>query len=239
MASLASIPVRAVTGITVQARQAARRVLGTASLERAVHGKVVVFTGLGSAAESQTAAALDRAGAVVIPIAEEHGCPLSDPEAVERLARAVLAEHGAVDLLVNGTTAGDTGDFQLAMQVGYFTPVRLALAFLPGMRARHSGHIVNLRSPVSRADRGDHAAELSAHAALSSFSRCLATEMLHERVAVSTYELPRGEDRRAAAGLCDVIAERPKRAGGPGGPALALRRRAARSLGRSRPGAAG
>ena len=82
------------------------------------------------------------------------------------------------------------------MQIGYFTPVRLALAFLPGMRARHSGHIVNLRSPVPRAERGDQAAGLSAHAALSSFSRCLAAEMLHERVAVSAYELPREPARR-------------------------------------------
>ena len=239
MPGLVSIPGRALTSVSLQTLQAARRVLGTASLERAVDGKVLVFTGLGSAVEREAAAALGHAGATVEFAIGEQGCPLSDAQAVERLARSVLRRHGGVDVLVNGTTAGDAGDFQRAMQIGYFTPVRLALAFLPGMRARHSGHIVNLRSPVPRAERGDQAAGLSAHAALSSFSRCLAAEMLHERVAVSAYELPRGDDPRAAAGLCDVIAERPKRAGGPGGPALALRRRAARSLGRSRPGAAG
>ena len=89
---------------------------------------------------------------------EGHGCPLTDPEAVDRLARSVLRSHGGVDLLVNGTTeappAEGLDDFERAMQAGYYTPVRLALAFLPGMRARRSGHIVNLRSPVSRAERG-------------------------------------------------------------------------------------
>ncbi len=102
------------------------------------------------------------------------------------------------------------------MQAGYFTPVRLALAFLPGMRARRSGHIVNLREPVSRSERGPQAHRLSAHAALSSFSRCLAAEMLHEGVAVSAHELPRGggaQDPRAAAAVCDVVAERPRRSG--------------------------
>ena len=223
MPRLVSIPGRTLTSVSLQTLQLARRVLGTASLERAVDGKVVVFTGLGSVAEREAAAALGRAGAIVEPASGEQGCPLSDAQAVERLARSVLQRHGGVDLLINGTTSGDAGDFQRAMQIGYFTPVRLALAFLPGMRARHSGHIVNLRAPVPRAERGDQAAGLSAHAALSSFSRCLAAEMLHERVAVSAYELPREPGRDGAAELCDVIAERPRRAGGSRGPVSALR----------------
>ena len=210
MPRLAAIPGRTLTSVVLQTRQAARRALGTASLERAVDGKVVVFTGLGSAVEREAAAALGHAGAIVELASGEHGCPLSDARAVERLARSVLRRHGGVDLLINGTTSDDPVDFQRAMQIGYFTPVRLALAFLPGMRARHSGHIVNLRAPVPRAQRGEQAAGLSAHAALSSFSRCLAVEMLHERVAVSAYELPRAPARGATADLCDVIAERPK-----------------------------
>ena len=220
MSRLAAVPGRALTSVSLQAVQAARRVLGTASLERAVEGKVLVFTGLGSAVERDAADALDRAGATTVLAGEGHGCLLTDPEAVDRLARSVLRSHGGVDLLVNGTTeappAEGLDDFERAMQAGYYTPVRLALAFLPGMRARRSGHIVNLRSPVSRAERGPQAHRLSAHAALSSFSRCLAAEVLHEGVAVSAHELPRGRDAEepgAAAALCDVVAERPRRSG--------------------------
>ena len=220
MPGLAAVPGRALTAVSSQALQAARRVLGTASLERAVEGKVLVFTGLGSAVEREAADALDRAGATTVLAGDGHGCPLTDEDAVDRLARSVLRSHGGVDLLVNGTTEGPPAerldDFERAMQAGYYTPVRLALAFLPGMRARRSGHVVNLRSPVSRAERGPQAHRLSAHAALSSFSRCLAAEMLHDGVAVSAHELPRdrdAEDPRAVAALCDVVAERPRRSG--------------------------
>ena len=225
MHRLASVPGRALTSASLQARQAVRRALGTASLERAVEGKVLVFTGLGSVVERDAAAGLDRAGARVVLASEDDGCPLTDADAVDRLARSVLASHGGADLLINGTAAAGTAtgldDFQRAMQAGYYTPVRLALAFLPGMRARNSGHIVNLRAPVPRSQRGAQAHRLCAHAALSSFSRCLAAEMLHEGVAVSAHELPRERDAadpRAAAALCDVVAERPRRSGRPANP---------------------
>lgn len=217
MARLAAVPGRTLTGASVQALQLGRRLLGTASLERAVQGKVLVFTGLGNQVERDAVEDLRGAGATVVSASTRQGFALTDPTAVDELARSVLARHGRVDLLVNGAVPAGPAermeDFQLAMQAGYFAPVRLALAFLPGMRARRSGHIVNLRESVPRDERAARAPWLTAHAALSSFSRCLAAEMLHERVAVSSYELPRRPGRGAASDLCGVIAERPKRAG--------------------------
>ena len=224
VAGLASIPARALISASRQGVQLTRRVLGTASLERAVEGKVVVFTGLGSAVEREAADTLERAGATLVRLP---GAP--DPDAATRRVEALLEEHGRVDLLVNGAATGDpaTGfeDFQLAMRAGYYAPVRLALGVLPGMRARRSGHIVNVRMPVSRAERVGQAHRLSAHAALSSFSRSVAGEVLHDGVAISAYELPRpdeSDDAKGAAELCRVIAERPRRAGGGRGPASLL-----------------
>jgi NAD(P)-dependent dehydrogenase (short-subunit alcohol dehydrogenase family) len=220
-----SIPARALVSASRQGVQLTRRVLGTASLERAVEGKVVVFTGLGSAVERGAADTLERAGATVVRLP---GTP-ADDDAARRRVDSLLEEHGRVDLLVNGASTGGeaTGfeDFQLAMQAGYYAPVRLALGVLPGMRARRSGHVVNVRMPVSRTDRVGQAHRLSAHAALSSFSRSVASEVLHDGVAISAYELPRPDetdDAQGAADLCRVIAERPRRAGGGRGPAPLL-----------------
>lgn len=213
MGALARIPGRTLTTVAVQARRVTRRALGTASLERAVAGKVIVFTGAATEVERGAVGALRDAGAEVEVANAEHGVALGEPEAVERLAATVLDRFGEVDVLVNGTTAEpDAEGFEHAMQVGYFTPVRLTLAFLPGMRARRSGHIVNLHGSVPRAERATEAPRLSAHAALSSFSRCIAAEVLHDRVAVSAYGLPRSPGPGATADLCEVVATRPRRA---------------------------
>ena len=79
----------------------------------------------------------------------------------------VLEQHGGVDVLVNN--AGRSirrsvarsydrfHDYERTMQLNYFGALKLILAFLPGMRERKSGHIINV-SLDRRAD--EHAALL-------------------------------------------------------------------------------
>jgi NAD(P)-dependent dehydrogenase (short-subunit alcohol dehydrogenase family) len=71
-------------------------------------------------------------------------------EAVKRAEREV----GAVDVLVNNAGYGHEGaleessmdDLQRQFAVNVFGPVSMIKAVLPGMRARHRGHIINVTS---------------------------------------------------------------------------------------------
>ena len=68
-----------------------------------------------------------------------------------------MAEHGGVDVLVNN--AGRSirrsialsydrfHDFERTMQLNYLAAVKLVLHFLPGMRERRSGHIIDVPRP--------------------------------------------------------------------------------------------
>jgi NAD(P)-dependent dehydrogenase (short-subunit alcohol dehydrogenase family) len=86
-----------------------------------------------------------------------HALPadLSDAEhAVPALAGRILSEHGPPDVVVNN--AGKSirrslaqsyerfHDFTRTADLNYLGPVRLLLALLPAMRARGSGHVVNV-----------------------------------------------------------------------------------------------
>ena len=86
--------------------------------------------------------------------AHVHPADLSDLDDVDRVAKEVLEEHGRVDILVNN--AGRSirrsversydrfHDFERTMQLNYFGALKLILAFLPGMRERKGGHIINI-----------------------------------------------------------------------------------------------
>jgi all-trans-retinol dehydrogenase (NAD+) len=81
-------------------------------------------------------------------------CDVTDREAVYRQAAAVQAELGPVDILVNnagvvsGATFLETPDEKIVktMQVNTFSLFWTCKAFLPGMIARNSGHIVTIAS---------------------------------------------------------------------------------------------
>jgi NAD(P)-dependent dehydrogenase (short-subunit alcohol dehydrogenase family) len=89
-------------------------------------------------------------------------CDISAPEAVEAMGEAVLARFGRVDVLVNSaglnvpqrsfeTLALDDWHAVIATNLhGAYYCVR---AFLPGMRARGTGTIVNINSDVGKVAR--------------------------------------------------------------------------------------
>jgi NAD(P)-dependent dehydrogenase (short-subunit alcohol dehydrogenase family) len=125
---------------------------------------------------------------------------LRDLDACDALVARVLAEHGHVDALVNN--AGKSirrsvelsyrrfHDFQRTMQLNYFAPVRLVLGFLPSMRARRDGHIVNVSTIGVQAGGPRFAAYLASKAALDAFSRSLAPEVLADGVRFTTVHMP-------------------------------------------------
>jgi NAD(P)-dependent dehydrogenase (short-subunit alcohol dehydrogenase family) len=140
-------------------------------LRAAVAGKVVLVTGASHGIGRATATRLAGAGATVLLLARsadvleelaaelgEHAhvypADLTDLDALPALAERLLAAHGPPDVVVNN--AGKSirrsidrsyerfHDFTRTADLNYLGPVRLLLALLPAMRARGSGHVVNV-----------------------------------------------------------------------------------------------
>jgi NAD(P)-dependent dehydrogenase (short-subunit alcohol dehydrogenase family) len=241
-----------------------RRLQGNVSLEKEVSGKVVLVTGASSGIGKAAAMKIADAGGIVLLVArtpeklEEtrdqivdgggvahiHRCDLSDVDDIDRMAAEVLEQHGAVDVLINN--AGRSirrsialsydrfHDFERTMQLNYFGPVRLILRLLPTMRQRRSGQIVNVSSIGVQTNMPRFSAYVASKSALDAFSRCIASEIIDDKVNITTIHMPlvrtpmiaptKMYDRfptitpdEAADMLCDAITFKPKRIATPVG----------------------
>jgi 3-oxoacyl-[acyl-carrier protein] reductase len=103
---------------------------------------------------AEVAAAVRAASGTALTVPTDVG----DPAAVDEAAAKVLAEFGAVDILVNdaavvaplGPTASvDADAWAVALAVNVVGPFRLAQALLPGMIARGWGRIANISSGIA------------------------------------------------------------------------------------------
>jgi short-subunit dehydrogenase len=186
-----------------------------AQVRRYLAGKVVLITGASSGIGASLALACARAGATVALVARRaaqleevaaqaralgatastHVADLADPEACDAAVAAVRAAHGRVDVLVNN--AGKSirrplaeslerwHDVERILQINLLAPLRMIRAVLPEMRARRSGHIVNVLTAgvaMAAANFGVYAAS---KAALSHLGDTLASELMGEEVHVT------------------------------------------------------
>ncbi|HEV2477265.1 MAG TPA: SDR family NAD(P)-dependent oxidoreductase, partial [Candidatus Dormibacteraeota bacterium] len=190
------------------------------NLRRALQDRIVVVTGASSGIGRATAQLLARNGAHVIlvsrtrekldALAEEiseaggrasvYPADLSDLDACDAMIHQVLEDFGRVDILVNNAGRSirrsiDSSydrfhDFQRTMQLNYFGAVKLLLAVLPGMRSRHSGHIINISSIGVQAYPPRFGAYVASKSALASLSRCIAPEVVDDGVAITNIHMP-------------------------------------------------
>ncbi len=197
-----------------------RSLQGSASLESAVRGKVVMVTGASSGIGRSAAVKIADAGGTVLLVARTpeklesardqietgggrayvHPCDLSDMDDLDRMADEVLAQHGHVDVLVNN--AGRSirrsvalsydrfHDYERTMQLNYFGPVKLILKLLPVMRDRKAGHIVNISSIGVQTNTPRFSAYVASKSALDAFSRCIASEIIDDGVHMTTINMP-------------------------------------------------
>ena len=228
------------------------------SLSNSVKGKRVLITGASSGIGLETALRVGEAGGVVLlvsrtrekleEVAEQvrerggtahvHPADLSDVEDLDRMAQEVISEHGGVDVLINN--AGRSirravarsydrfHDYERTMQLNYYGALKLILAFLPGMRERKDGHIVNISSIGVQTNTPRFSAYVASKAALDAFSRCVAPECVADNVKFSTVYMPLVRTpmiaptdmykafptlspEEAALMICDTLIDKPKR----------------------------
>jgi NAD(P)-dependent dehydrogenase (short-subunit alcohol dehydrogenase family) len=190
------------------------------SLASAVRGKKILITGASSGIGLETALKVGEAGGEVLlvsrtrekleevasqieaagGVAHVHPADLSELEDIDRLAAEVLETHGGVDVLVNN--AGRSirrsvarsydrfHDYERTMQLNYFGALKLILAFLPGMRERKSGHIINVSSIGVQTNTPRFSAYVASKAALDAFARCVAPECVGDNVKFTTVYMP-------------------------------------------------
>jgi short-subunit dehydrogenase len=121
-------------------------------------------------------------------------CDVTDLEQVKGAASAIEESVGAVDVLVNNAGTIQVGpvenmklqDFQSAMAVHFWGPLYLINRFLPSMRARRAGRIVNIAS-IGGKVAVPHLTPYSASKfALVGLSQSLRAELLKDGIYVTT-----------------------------------------------------
>ncbi|MCW4353782.1 SDR family oxidoreductase [Hoyosella sp. YIM 151337] len=183
-------------------------------------GRTILITGASSGIGRATALRAARRGATVVLVARRadelealrhtieaeggaaaaYPCDLTDGDAIEDLAKQVLHEHGAIDMLVNNAgrsirrsvqlSTDRFHDYERTMALNYFAAVRLTLALLPAMIERRFGRIVNVTTQGLEGHPPRYSAYLASKAALEEFGRIAGRDLLADGISFTSVRMP-------------------------------------------------
>ena len=191
-----------------------------ADTRAALQGKHVVVTGASSGIGQVTALKVAQAGGIPVLVArgkhkleevrdaiERRGgealvfpCDLSNLGAIDALCDQLAEELPAIDFVVNN--AGRSirrslhlshdrfHDFERTMQLNYFGAIRLVMGLLPAMRARYSGHVVNVSSIGVQTNPPRFSAYVASKAALDAWSNVVASEVVGDGITFTSIHMP-------------------------------------------------
>ena len=234
------------------------------TLHDAVDGTITLITGGSSGIGAAAAKKIAGAGGEVVlvartqenldkvaddirgsgGIAHVYPCDLTDMDAIAAMADTVLADLGGIDMLINNAgrsirrslalSYDRIHDYQRTMQLNYLGAVQLILKFIPGMRERGFGHIINVSSVGVQTRAPRFGAYIASKAALDSLCDALQAEVVNDDIKFTTVHMPlvrtpmisptKMYDKfpaltpdQAAGVITDAIVHRPRRASSPFG----------------------
>jgi NAD(P)-dependent dehydrogenase (short-subunit alcohol dehydrogenase family) len=190
------------------------------SFEGAVNGKTVLITGASSGIGKAAAFKVAKAGGIPLLVARSadkleatkreiedlggtayaYSADIADTNSIDELVERVLADHPAVDVLVNN--AGRSirrsialsydrfHDFERTIQLNYLGTIKLIMGFLPHMRERKSGLIVNVSSIGVQTNPPRFAAYVASKSALDAWTRVVGSECIGDNVHFTTIHMP-------------------------------------------------
>lgn len=190
------------------------------SLRGTVAGKVVLVTGGSSGIGLAAAHKFAEAGAITLicgrdqdkldaACAEARGrgyifvayaVDIADQAGCEAFVQQVTRDHGGVDFLINNagrsirraieSSYDRFHDYERTMQLNYFGSLRVTTGFLPGMVAKHKGHVVNISSIGVLTNAPRFSAYVASKAALDAWTRCASSEFADQGVTFTTINMP-------------------------------------------------
>ena len=190
------------------------------SLRGTVGGKVVLITGGSSGIGLAAAHKFAEAGATTIICGRDEAklqeackeaegkgysfvaypADIADMQDCDRFVKLLTEKHGGVDFLVNN--AGRSirraieasydrfHDYERTMQLNYFGSLRITMGLLPGMVAKHKGHVVNLSSISVLVNAPRFSAYVASKAALDAWTACAASEFADQGITFTTVNMP-------------------------------------------------
>jgi thioester reductase-like protein len=190
------------------------------SFEHLINGRTVVITGASSGIGRATALKVATAGGVPLLVARGveklealqaeieaaggtahvYGADLSDMDAIDDVVARMLADHPAIDYLVNNAgrsirrsiklSEDRFHDFERTIQLNYFGAIKMIMALLPHMRGRGFGHIVNVSSIGVQTSPPRFSAYVASKSALDAWTRVVSSEVIGDGVSFTTIHMP-------------------------------------------------
>lgn len=190
------------------------------SLRGTVGGKVVLVTGGSSGIGLAAAHKFAEAGAITIICGRDqdkldeackeakakgynfvaYAADIADMADCDRFTQLLVDNHGGVDFLINNagrsirraieSSYDRFHDYERTMQLNYFGCLRVTMGLLPGMVAKHKGHVVNISSIGVLTNAPRFSAYVASKAALDAWTRCASSEFSDQGITFTTINMP-------------------------------------------------
>lgn len=185
-------------------------------MSRRLQGRVALVTGASSGIGEATALALAEEGASVAIVARRRDrlealaaklqalgaaptvlvADLTSEAEAQRVVVETEARYGRLDILVNNAGVmylepiieADLGRWRRMLELNVLSLIAATQAALPGMRARHDGHIVNIASTAGRVANPNAAGYAATKFGVVAFSEALRREVYQHNIRVTVIE---------------------------------------------------